>query len=265
MKKDSLLINFNIPFSGSFLIQIFGLKGIPLIKRGVDLGELIFKAAQAQGLKLRQGDILVVAQKVVSKAEGRVVKLDQVQPSPLAVNLSKRWGKDPRLVEVILGECREIVKMKGSHIITRVKTGHVCANAGVDASNVEEGYVTLLPKNPDASAERLRLRLRELTGLDLPVIISDTCGRPFRKGQVNLALGAAGLKPLRDHRGSRDLFGRRLSVTVIAVADELAAAAELVMKKAEGIPVAVIRGFDYERGVGGASELIRPPSRDLFA
>ncbi|MEM2902763.1 MAG: coenzyme F420-0:L-glutamate ligase [Candidatus Bathyarchaeia archaeon] len=247
------------------MIQILGLRGIPLVKQGVDLAELIVRAVESQGLKLRQGDILVVAQKVVSKAEGRIVKLDQVQPSPLAVNLSRRCGKDPRLVEVILGECQEIVKMRGPHIIARVKTGHVCANAGVDASNVEEGYVTLLPKNPDVSAEKLRLRLRELTGLNLPVIISDTCGRPFRKGQVNLALGASGLRALRDHRGGKDMLGRQLSVTVIAVADELAAAAELVMKKADGIPVAVIRGFDYEHGGRGASELIRHPSRDLFA
>jgi coenzyme F420-0:L-glutamate ligase/coenzyme F420-1:gamma-L-glutamate ligase len=247
------------------LIQIYGIKGIPLIREGDNLGHLIFDATQKQGLKLLEEDVVVVAQKIVSKAEGKRVNLDEVKPSRLALNLSKRNGKDPRLLEIILTECGRIVKMKGNHLITQVGKGHICANSGVDTSNVEEGFVTVLPTDPDGSADRLRDCLEGLAGVRLAVIISDTCGRPFRKGQVNLALGLSGIKSIKDYRGLKDMFGRPLSVTMIAVADELASAAELVMEKAEQVPVAVIRGYRYEVGGRGARDLIRPPSKDLFA
>jgi coenzyme F420-0:L-glutamate ligase/coenzyme F420-1:gamma-L-glutamate ligase len=213
---------------------------------------------------LENGDVVVVAQSVVSKCEGRVVDLRKITPTPRALEVAKQLGKDPREVEVILREAKEIVRLK--HVlIARTEHGFVCANAGVDRSNVEPEHVTLLPRNPDASAKRIREAIRKATGAEVAVIVSDTQGRPFRRGVLGFAIGVAGMSPLQDLRGKRDLYGKELRVTIAAVADALAAAAVLAMgEAAEGTPVVVIRGAAYERGGGKARDLIRPPERDLF-
>lgn len=228
------------------------------------MGELIVRAAREQGMHLENGDVVVVAQSVVSKSEGRVVDLREIKPSQRALNLAKQLGKDPREVEVILREAKEIVRLK--HVlIARTGHGFVCANAGVDRSNVDPEHVTLLPVDPDASAERIQNTIKRNTGAGVAVIVSDTQGRPFRRGTIGFAIGVAGIVPLQDLRGRRDLYGRELRVTIAAVADALAAAAVSVMGEAgEGTPVVVIRGAAYERGEGKARDLIRPPERDLF-
>ncbi len=245
-------------------MRLHALRGLPLIKPGDDLGELIVRAAREQGMHLENGDVVVVAQSVVSKSEGRVVDLREIKPSQRALNLAKQLGKDPREVEVILREAKEIVRLK--HVlIARTGHGFVCANAGVDRSNVDPEHVTLLPVDPDASAERIQNTIKRNTGAGVAVIVSDTQGRPFRRGTIGFAIGVAGIVPLQDLRGRRDLYGRELRVTIAAVADALAAAAVSVMGEAgEGTPVVVIRGAAYERGEGKARDLIRPPERDLF-
>ena len=245
-------------------MRLHALRGLPLIKPGDDLGELIVRAAREQGINLENGDVVVVAQSVVSKSEGRVVDLREIKPSQRALNLAKQLGKDPREVEVILREAKEIVRLK--HVlIARTGHGFVCANAGVDRSNVDPEHVTLLPVDPDASAERIQNTIKRNTGAGVAVIVSDTQGRPFRRGTIGFAIGVAGIVPLQNLRGRRDLYGRELRVTIAAVADALAAAAVSVMGEAgEGTPVVVIRGAAYERGEGKARDLIRPPERDLF-
>jgi coenzyme F420-0:L-glutamate ligase/coenzyme F420-1:gamma-L-glutamate ligase len=246
------------------MITIIGLEGIPLIKKGDDLGRIIVNAADNQCLEIEDGDILVVTQKIVSKAEGRLIDLDDVEPSTFAKEIAARTDRDPRHVEVILRESSRIIKMKRRILIMETRHGFVCANAGVDRSNVEEGLVSLLPENPDASARKISDRIRELTGREVAVIITDTWGRPWRLGQVDFAIGVAGMPPFRDYRGETDTFGYKLSVTNIAVADELASAAELAKGKLDHIPVVVIRGYDYPKGEGSARELIRPIEEDLF-
>lgn len=247
------------------MLQIIGLRKLPLVKRGDDLGESIVRAARAEGVQIGNHDILVVAQKVVSKAEGRVVNLKTVKPSPKADDIAQATEKDPRHVETILRESKKIVRLKGPHVIVETHHGFVCANAGVDRSNVEDpDSVVVLPIDPDKSAREIRKRVRDLTGVDVGVVISDTFGRAWRVGQVNIAIGVDGLPALVDYRGSKDMFGYVMNVTQMAVADELASAAELVMKKSEGIPVAIIRGFDYPSKDGSARELIRPEEEDLF-
>ena len=247
------------------MITITGLTGIPLIKAGDNLGKLIVEAAEKNGFPLLDGDVVVVAQKVVSKAEGRIVDLTKVKPSSFALTIAKETDKDPRQVEVILRETRRIVKMRDKHLIMETKHGFACANAGVDRSNVlGENCVSLLPEDPDRSAQKIREEIKRLTGVDVAVIISDTFGRPWRLGHVNFAVGLAGMLPFKDYRGINDMFGYTLKVTMMAVADELAAAAELAMGKTKGIPVVVIRGYRYPRGDGSARELVRPLERDLF-
>jgi len=247
------------------MIQIIGLNMIPLVKVGDCVGDHVVRAAQKQGLQIVDRDVVVVAQKIVSKAEGRVVQLKEVTPSALAEAVAGASGKDPRHVETILREAEGIVKMKAGHLIVETRHGFVCANAGVDRSNVEEGdAVVLLPKDPDKSAREIRQKVLELTGANVGVIVSDTFGRAWRLGQVNVAIGAAGLQPLMDYRGSKDMFGHVLSVTQMAIADELASAAELIMKKCDGIPAAIVRGFEYTQGEGSAKDLIRPKEDDLF-
>jgi coenzyme F420-0:L-glutamate ligase/coenzyme F420-1:gamma-L-glutamate ligase len=245
-------------------ITITPLRGIPLVKQGDDLGSFIHEAALGQGLEWRDKDVVVVTQKIVSKAEGRTVRLDDVKPSAFAHHVAGTMEKDPRVAEVVLGEAARIIRMRGRALIVETHHGHVCANAGVDLSNVEDGYVTLLPVNPDASAARIRERLEGLTGRRLAVIVTDTWGRAWRMGQVDFAIGVSGMSPFRDYRGEADMLGHTLVVTNIAVADELAAAAELVKGKAEGVPAVVIRGYDYPEGAGGASSLVRPLEEDLF-
>lgn len=248
------------------MIIIIPVKGMPDIQRGDNLGNLIVAKLKDQGEQFQQGDITVVTQKIVSKAEGRVIALSRVDPSPFAAFIAKETGKNPRHVEVILRESRKIVKMKAGHLITETKHGFVCANSGVDASNVEKrkASLTLLPVDPDASADRIRKTIRKLTGKSVPVIITDTFGRAWRMGHVNFAVGVSGMKPVLDYRGTRDMYGHVLNVTEMAIADEIACAAELVMNKADGIPVALIRGYKFKAGRGVAKDLLYSEEVDLF-
>lgn len=235
-----------------------------MVKQGDDIGELVVRAAEKHGLHVENGDVVVVAQSIVSKAEGNVVDLRTVKPGQLAQRLAKRLSKDPREVEVILKQSKEIVR-RGHVIISRTKHGFVCANAGVDHSNVEPEHVTLLPDDPDASAERIRNTIRRAMGADVAVIVSDTQGRPFRLGVTGVAIGVAGMSPLLDLRGRRDLYGKEMEVTVASPADALAAAAVAVMGEAdEATPVVVIKGATYKRGQGSARELLMPREQDLF-
>lgn len=246
-------------------VRVIGVEGIPEVRPGDDLGALILDALDRQGLRLEDGDVVVVTQKVVSKAEGRIVDLTTVEPSAFARNIADRTGKDPRHVEVVLRESVRVVRMDRGIIIAETRHGFVCANAGVDASNVGPGpLVTLLPEDPDASAARIRARLVAATGADVAVIISDTFGRPWREGITNVAIGVAGMLPIRSYVGLQDPYGYPLRVSNVAVADELASAAELVTGKLQGVPVAVIKGYDYPRGEGSARMLVRPADRDLF-
>ena len=246
-------------------VRIIAVAGMPEIRPGDDLAALILEAARGQGADVEDGDVLVVTQKIVSKAEGRLVDLRQVEPSPRARELAAQTGKDPRLLEVILRESRRIVRQERGVIICETKHGFVCANAGVDTSNVGGGVVSLLPENPDESAERIRAAIQQKgTGISVAVIISDTFGRPWREGHTNVAIGVAGMSSTKDYVGQSDPYGYVLRVSTMAVADELAAAAELVMGKLSRVPVAIVRGFDYQRAEGSARELIRPPERDLF-
>ena len=227
-----------------------------------DLTELILSSIKKQNLY--DNDILVISQKIVSKAEGRLVSLNNVQPSKHAHSIAVKHGKDPRIVELILRESKQIVKIERGIIIVETKHGFVCANAGVDLSNVRGNLVSLLPLNPDSSAAKIRAKIRKRTGKEVAVIITDTFGRPFREGQVNVAIGVCGLESLKDYRGLKDTFGKELKVTEIAVADELAGAAELVMDKLDLIPVALIRGFKYKNKKGSSKELVRKRRNDLF-
>lgn len=252
-------------------VEIIALPGIPLIKPGDDLARLIVDGVGAAGLALQPGDILVITSKIVSKAEGRFLDLRTVTPSPRALEIAALTGKEPEMVEVILSESQAVSRMRKGVLVTRHRLGFVSANAGVDHSNVGpdgEQWVLLLPVAPDESASRLRAALRELTGIAPGIVISDTHGRPFRLGNVGVAVGAAGLPALLDLRGREDLFHRRLQYTDIALADELAAAADLVSgQAAEGLPVTLIRGYVPPPGAptdGRAADLIRPPDLDLY-
>jgi len=246
-------------------IRIIGVEGLPEVTPGTDLAESIVGAARAQGIAFDDGDIMVVTQKIVSKAEGRLVDLHTVTPTPFARQIAAVQSKDPHVVEVVLGETRRVVRMDQRILIAETHHGFVCAHAGVDESNVAgEGVLALLPLDSDASARRLREGIRERVGVELGVIISDTFGRPWREGLVNVAIGVAGLDPIKDYRGLPDTDGRILKVTALAIADELASAAELVMGKLEKIPVAVIKGYPYTRAEGSARQLVRSPEKDLF-
>jgi coenzyme F420-0:L-glutamate ligase/coenzyme F420-1:gamma-L-glutamate ligase len=247
------------------LIQIIGLRKLPLIKEGDNVADHIVKAAKEEQVEIANGDVIVVAQKIVSKAEGGVVHLKSVTPSQKAEEIAKVSGKDPRHVEVILRESAKVIRSRGAHLIVETRHGFVCANAGVDRSNIEDSdTMTVLPLDGDKSAREIRRRIRELTSADVGVIISDTFGRAWRIGQVNVAVGVDGLRPVIDYRGQKDMFGYVLNVTQMAVADELASAAELVMKKSDGVPVAIVRGCDYAAGEGSVRDLIRPEQEDLF-
>jgi len=246
-------------------IRVIGLTGMPEVREGDDISRLVLEAADRQELAFASGDVLVVTQKVVSKAEGRVVDLDTVEPSAFAREIAAAWGRDPRVLEVVLRESRRIVRMDRGVLISETHHGFVCANAGVDASNAgRTGLLTLLPADPDASAEEIRRRVSEATGADIAVIISDTFGRPWREGHVNFAVGVAGMEPLLDYAGRTDPAGYELRLTKIALADELAGAAELAMGKLERVPAAVIRGIDYPRGLGTGRSLLREAERDMF-
>jgi coenzyme F420-0:L-glutamate ligase / coenzyme F420-1:gamma-L-glutamate ligase len=240
------------------VIQVLPVEGLPEIAEGDDLGALIAAAA-----RFDDGDVLVVAQKAVSKAEGRIVRPDDVEPSDRARELAGADG-DPRRAEVILRESAEVVRSRPPLVIAETRHGFVCASAGVDASNAPgQGLLVLLPVDPDGSARRLRERLRERTGLDVGVIVSDSFGRAWRQGTTDVAIGVAGITPLLDLRGRRDRVGYELHTTQIAVADEIAGAAQLVMRKTAGIPAAIVRGLAL-RGDGSGRELVMPRDRDLF-
>jgi coenzyme F420-0:L-glutamate ligase/coenzyme F420-1:gamma-L-glutamate ligase len=248
-------------------VKIIAVENLPLIAKGDDLSELICNAAEKQNTPLQEKDVVVITHVAVSKAEGNVVNLDQVTPSEKAKEIARETDKDPALVEAILRETKEIVRMRRNSLITETKNGIVCANAGVDRSNIEgERNIVLLPKDPNASAQKIRQKIRKLTGCDVAVIVSDTHGRPFRMGEINVAIGVAGINPIRDRRGEKDLFGYVLRIKRTAVADELSSAAELVIGQAdEGIPVAIIRGYKYQATENAsATELTRPKEKDLF-
>jgi coenzyme F420-0:L-glutamate ligase/coenzyme F420-1:gamma-L-glutamate ligase len=245
-------------------VRLIRIPGIPEIRTGDDLGKVVARAAREAGIRFRDRDILVVAQKIVSKSEGALVDLAGVRPTASAAALAERLKKDPRAVEVVLRESRRVVR--SDHVlITETHHGFVCANAGVDHSNVPgDDIVTLLPRNPDGSAKKLAAALRRRTGKRLAVIISDTFGRPWRLGLTNVAIGASGVPVLADLRGTRDRHGKMLTATILAVADELAAAAGLLMEKSKGTPVVLIRGYRYKPSFEPAANIIRPAAEDLF-
>ena len=235
------------------------------IHAGESLSARLLAAARSLGLRFQDGDILVVKHKVVSKAEGALVALDEIRPSAASRVWARRYGLDARVCELALRESRRIVRRKRGVLITETKHGFVCANSGVDVSNVDGGrHAVLLPVNPDRSAARLRRELKKQLGIEIAVIVSDSFGRPWREGLTEVAIGVAGIRPLVDYRGRRDPHGYSLHATVDAVADELACAAGLVCGKLAGTPACIIRGYSYQRGSGGARELIRPAKNDLF-
>jgi coenzyme F420-0:L-glutamate ligase/coenzyme F420-1:gamma-L-glutamate ligase len=243
-------------------IEVLGVEGFPEIRPGDDLNRMISGAVARD---LRPRDVLVVTHKIVSKAEGRLVDLRTIEPSTLAKAYATRYGKDPRQIEVVFRESRRIVRMDRGIIISETHHGFVCANAGVDASNVpDDDTVCLLPVDPDASARRLRDALADDPGVEVAVVISDSFGRTWRHGITDVAIGVAGMDPVADYRGQRDPHGFPMEASVLAIADELAAAAELVMGKTEGIPLAIVRGYSYSPVSGSARELLMPPERDMF-
>jgi len=250
-------------------LRIIPVTGIGEIAPGSDLGLVIYEALQAQKLQIQQGDILVVTQKIVSKAEGNIVHLDEIRASEFAHSLALESKKDAPYIEAVLRESRRIVRMDHGVLICETKHGFICANAGVDESNVNGAReITLLPVDPDYSAQQLRTRWQDLSGegsaFDIAVIVSDTWGRPWRTGQINMAIGVAGMEAIVDYRGQYDPYGYELHASVLAVADELASAAELVMGKIDRIPVALIRGYSYIPSEGSAKTLLRDPATDMF-
>lgn len=235
-----------------------------VIKKEIQKGDDLAKIFLSNFKGLQDGDIIVVAQKVISKQEGRVVELGGVIPSMLAAGIASEYKKDPKLIEVILSESKRIVRMDNGIIISETKHGFICANAGVDESNLPLGYASMLPENPDQSATAFQQKIENMTHKKVAVLIADTFGRAFREGQTNCAIGLAGIKAINDYAGKKDVFERILRVTAIAEADELCGAAELIMKKTKDCPFAVIRGFDFAIAADTAKSLIRSKEKDLF-
>jgi len=246
-------------------LELLGVEGIGEIHAGASLGQRICDACLSQGIELFDHDILVVAQKIVSKAEGRTVCLDDVQVSARAQHLGRELDKEAALVEVILGESRKVIRTGGRVLIVETHHGFVCANAGVDQSNVGVRQVALLPEDPDRSARAIRAEIQRCADKSVAVIISDSFGRAWRVGTVDVAVGVAGMKAIKDERGLKDRHGYELKAAVAAIADEIAAAAELVMGKRDGVPVVVVRGYQLEnKEDGSVQELLRPEAEDLF-
>ncbi len=246
-------------------IRVVGLDGIPEVKPGADLAELIAGALTTSGIALEEGDIFVVTHKIVAKSEGRLVDLATIEPSAFAADYAERNGKDARQVEVVLRESNRIARMGHGVMISETRHGFICANAGVDASNIDGDHVVcLLPVDPDASARRIRDGLAARFGIAPAIIISDSFGRPWRKGQVNVAIGVAGMSPFADYRGQTDPYGYEMRVTIMCVADELAATAELLGGKTDARPVALIRGYAYATDDGAAADIVMDSERDLF-
>ena len=246
-------------------VTFTAIEGVPLVSEGDRLGELICSAMAAGGLQPTRGDILVVCQKVISKSEGRTCELRNIEPSALATAFATRWDKDPRAVELVLRQTSRIVRMDHGVLIVETGPGWVCANAGIDESNsMADGRAILLPEDADRSAAHLREEIRKITGVEIAVLVTDTFGRPWRDGLTEVCLGIAGMNPMLDLRGTSDLNGRELHHTVIALADEIAAGAGLLMPKAGAIPAVLVRGYSYEPCEGSAKALIRPAEADLF-
>ena len=247
-------------------IRAVGIEGLPEVRAGDDLATQIMDAAAAQGTPIEAGDVVVVTQKIVSKAEGRVMDIDEVEASPLAIAITEGHRRDPRHTEMILRESRRVVRMDRGVIISETYHGYICANAGIDASNIPgSDSICLLPVDPDASARRIRDSIRERLGVDVAVLVSDTFGRPWRNGAINVSIGVAGFNPVISYIGEFDPHGNELHTTTIAVADELAATAELVTGKLLGVPVALIKGYPYERMEDADSrDIVRDPDKDLF-
>lgn len=248
-------------------IEIIPIPVTPDIKAGDKLDIIILESMTNANEFLSEGDIVVVAQKVISKAEGRLIDLKLVNPSEKSLQIAKQNDKDPRLIELILNESVDILRLARGILIVETKRGLICANAGVDQSNVEKSndYAALLPEDADLSARKLRHSLKRKTGIDVAVVITDTFGRPFREGQINVAIGIAGIQPIKSYIGTLDMYGKRLKVTEIAVVDEIASAAELQMGKSERIPVVIIRGYVYQMvETSSLSQLLRARGKDLF-
>lgn len=244
--------------------EVIGIEGIGEVRPGDDIARLVVDAATRQRTPVAGGDVLVLSQKIVSKSEGRLLNLTEVTPSTMATTFATELGRDPRLIEVILRESRRVVRMDRGVLVTETRHGWVCANAGVDQSNVDAEMVALLPEDPDRSARAFRDAVRTHTRSDVYVIVADTFGRPWREGLVNVAIGVAGFAPLRSYLGERDPAGRPLQATILAIADELAAAAEPVMGKLDRIPAAIVRGLPLAPSEEGSKALLRDPARDLF-
>ena len=240
-------------------LEIIPIKTQKEIGLDVNLVDLVLESTE-----INDGDILVFSQKIVSKNEGRILSLSSVNPSLLANGIASSYGKDPRLVELILSESKRIVRMENGIIIVETKHGFVCANAGIDESNVQDGYATLLPDDPDQSANLLRDRIEQKTGKNIAVIISDTFGRPFRLGQTDVAIGIAGLEPILDYNGKPDTFGKIMQVTAIAVADEICSASELVMGKVQKCPIAIVRNYNFSLSTAKIQKMLRADHDDLF-
>jgi coenzyme F420-0:L-glutamate ligase/coenzyme F420-1:gamma-L-glutamate ligase len=248
-------------------IQVIPVRVLRDVRPGDELHSLILRSLKCNNIVLENGDIIVIAQKIVSKAEGQIISLSSVTPSAFAIRLAKKFRKDPRTIELVLRQSKNIIRISNGIIISETKQGFICANAGVDQSNImnSEETALLLPVDPDASAKGIMNVLKEKTNREIAVIITDSFGRPFRNGQTNVAIGVAGINPIRSYIGEEDMYGKKLKVTEIAVVDEIASAAELVMGKSKRIPVAVIRGFEYVRNEKALIDgLIREREKDLF-
>ena len=244
--------------------EVIGVVGIGEVAPGDDVARIVVEAAARQRTPLAAGDVVVLSQKIISKSEGRLLNLGAVTPSPMATTFATELGRDPRLIEVILRESRRVVRMDRGVLVTETRHGWVCANAGVDQSNVDADMVALLPEDPDRSARAFRDAVRAYARAEVHVIVADTFGRPWREGLVNIAIGVAGFAPLRSYLGERDPAGRPLQATILAIADELAAAAEPVMGKLDRIPAAIVRGLPLAPSEEGSKALLRDPARDLF-
>lgn len=250
-------------------VKLIGIKNIPMIGPGDDIGTIIIEAAESEDLEIRDNDIIVVAETVVSKAEGNLMKLDSIKVSDRALEISKRTSKDPRVVQSIIDESVEIIKVGPNFIISETKHGYICANAGVDESNVENGFLKPMPIDPDESANKIQKTIESSTGKKVAIILSDTQGRPFREGAVGVAIGISGMNPVWNRQGEKDLYQRELQTTTIAVADELASAASIVMGQAsEGLPVVIVRGVEYFEKLRSSSAditpILRPKKFDVF-
>ncbi|WP_414469658.1 coenzyme F420-0:L-glutamate ligase [Methanobacterium sp. ACI-7] len=250
-------------------IRVIGIEGIPLVKEGDDIASLILNAIKKENIEIENNDVIVIAETIISKAEGNKIDLQSIQPSLKAIEIAEKTGKEPQIVESIINESNEIIAVGPDFIISETKHGFVCANAGIDESNVENGIATPIPENPDKSAQIIREKILNAIGKEVVIIISDTQGRAFREGAIGTAVGISGMNPLWDRKGEKDLYGRQLQTTSIAVADELSSAASILMGQAdEGIPVVLIKGISYVNDLkdinATSKDIIRPKKYDVF-